>query len=274
MGSLPLSVCIPTLNEEQNLGACVAALQGAVDEVVVVDSGSTDRTVELAKDLGLKVLSFRWDGNFPKKRNWTLRNYNFQHDWILFLDADEWVTTDFLGEVESVLPSTSHVGFWIRYHNWFQGKRLRHGDTFRKLSLFKIGAGEYERFPEQWWSHLDMEVHEHPVLDGTVGSMRSILEHHDDRGLDHYHRKHEAYAEWEANRWKYLQDGESDQWEQLTLRQQFKYKNLDQWWLPSLYFLASYGFKGGFLDGEAGLTFARLKWGYFKRIQEKISSRA
>ena len=68
------------------------------------------------------------------------------------------------------------------------GARLRHGDTFRKLALFRIGAGEYEKFPEEFWSDLDMEVHEHPVLRGTIWKIHARLEHHDQKGLQILHQ--------------------------------------------------------------------------------------
>ena len=267
---LPLSVCIPVRNESGNLPACLRALSGAVDEIVVVDSGSTDGTQQIARELGATVLDFKWDGSFPKKRNWALRNHTFRHPWILFLDADERVTPAFLNELRATLPTTPHVGFWISFDNWFMGHPLKHGDVFSKLALFRIGSGEYEKFPEDWWSHLDMEVHEHPLLDGTVGHISGRLEHREDRGLEHYIAKHEAYATWEMNRYRWLQNASSEEWEKFTPRQQFKYRHLNDWWLGPLYFAVSYIAKRGFLDGQAGWTFARLKWRYFSDIRRKI----
>ena len=67
----------------------------------MVDSGSTDEAVVVSRELGAEVIEFKWDGQFPKKRNWTLRNYDFQTEWILFLDADEFVTDAFIAEVQS-----------------------------------------------------------------------------------------------------------------------------------------------------------------------------
>ena len=270
MTKIPVSICIPVRNEEQNLPRCLEALAGRFEEIVVVDSASTDRTVEIAHAAGATVLNFSWDGHFPKKRNWTLRNHAFAHPWVLFLDADECVTPAFLAELEAVIAHPSQVGFWITFTNWFMGRPLRHGDVFRKLALFRIGAGEYERFPEAWWSHLDMEVHEHPVLTGTIGEISAPLEHHDYRGLKHYLAKHNEYSTWEANRFQWLRTAPAEAWEALTSRQRFKYRHLHRWWLSWMYFVLSYGVKRGCLDGRSGYRFACLKRRYFSEVRLKI----
>ena len=237
---------------------------------MVVDSGSTDGTQEIARELGATVLDFKWNGSFPKKRNWALQNHTFKHRWILFLDADERVTPAFLDELRATLPTTSHAGFWIFFDNWFMGRPLRHGDVFCKIALFRVGSGEYERFPEDSWSHLDMEVHEYPILDGSIGKIGGRLEHREDRGLEHYIAKHDAYAEWEAKRYHWLQSASSDEWKKFTPRQRFKYRHMNDWWLGLFFFFVTYIIKRGFLDGHAGWTFARLKWRYFSDIRRKI----
>ena len=270
---LPVTVCLPVLNEEKNLPSCLEALGDAFTEIVVVDSGSRDRTTDIARSSGATVIEFQWDGTFPKKRNWFLRTHNFKTPWVLFLDGDERVTPAFLSELKVVLNSDSHSGYWISFTNWFMDKPLHHGDVFRKLALFRHEAGEYERFPEDSWSHLDMEVHEHPVLGGSIGEIKSRLEHHDFRGFEHYISKHNQYSTWEANRWVWLQSADRTSWDKLTDRQKFKYRYLDRLWLGYIYFAASYVGKKGFLDGRAGLTFALLKLRYFQDIRLKIKER-
>lgn len=131
--------------------------------MLVIDSGSEDTTFEIAREAGAEVLEFSWDGHFPKKRNWILRNYTFETTWVLFLDADEYVTEAFVAELEASLASTDCVGFWLNYERWFLGRELKYGDEFLKLALFHVGAGEYERIEESSWSGLDMEIHEYPV---------------------------------------------------------------------------------------------------------------
>ena len=151
------------------------------------------------------------------------------------------------------------------------GRRLRYGDEFRKLALFRRSAGEYERIDESRWSELDMEVHEHPVLDGEVGELRAAIEHRECRGLEHYIAKHNAYSSWEAARYVQLQqvgDGEAPGC--LTVRQQKKYRYLGRWWAAPVYFMRGYILREGFLDGWVGLCFAVLKSVYFFQVYLKI----
>lgn len=270
---LPVTVCIPVRNEERNLPSCLASLEGRFDEIVIVDSGSTDTSRQIAEVAGAKVVDFVWAGQFPKKRNWTLRNHDFKTPWVLFLDADERVTAAFVDELHGVLSHTPHVGFWVCFDNWFMGRALRHGDVFRKLALFRVGAGEYERLPEDHWSHLDMEVHEHPVLDGTTGEIAARMEHHDDQDRRRYLDKHQAYASWEARRYCWLKEAGENEWSKLTRRQRFKYRHLSKWWLGWLYWSMAYVWKRGFLDGRAGFVFNFLKRRYFSEIRSRIRER-
>lgn len=266
---LPVSVCIPVKNEEANLAACLRLL-GDFEEVVVVDSASEDRTVGIAHAAGATVLQFKWNGEFPKKRNWALRNHVFAHPWVLFLDADERMNPDFVAELRRALTGTPHSGFWISFTNWFMGRPLHHGDVFRKLALLRVGSGEYERFPEVSWSSLDMEVHEHPVLNGTTGKLSARLEHHDFRGLKNYLARHNEYSSWEANRFLWLQSAGSEAWASLNQRQQFKYRHLHRSWFGVFYWLTAFVLKMGFRDGVAGLRLAGLKRRYFHEVRLKI----
>ena len=266
---LPVTVAIPVRNEERNLPSCLARL-GRFERVVVIDSGSTDRTAEIARAHGAEVVTFAWDGRFPKKRNWFLRNHAPATPWVFFLDADEFVDDAFCDELASVLPSTAHAGFWIQYDTWFLGERLRHGDVNRKLALFRVGAGEYERIEEDRWSHLDMEIHEHPILEGTTGTLASRLDHRDDRGLEHWLRKHNDYSSWEAQRTAMLRrEGRLDD-PGLTRRQRRKYGSIGAWWLPTAYFLDAWIRRGGWRDGHAGFAYAFLKACYFWEIGLKV----
>ncbi len=293
---LPVTVIIPVKNEAVNLLRCLERLS-AFEQIVVVDSGSSDATCELAREAGAEVLQFEWNGQFPKKRNWVLQNYDFKTDWVLFLDADEFVTEAFVQELKRVLPTTDCVGFWLNYERWFLGKQLKHGDEFNKLALFRVGAGEYERIEETAWSQLDMEIHEHPILEGPIGEIAAPIEHNEYRGLHHYIAKHNEYASWEAARYLQLiaNNGEGgdlkselerggseadargvqvsslrSQFSSLTDRQQRKYRHLSKWWAAPVYFLRGYFLKRGFLDGAVGFHFAFCKAVYFYQIRLKI----
>jgi len=259
---LPITVAVPVRNEEVTLPACLARLR-RFERVVVIDSASTDRTCDIARSHGAEVVQFAWNGRFPKKRNWFLREHRPATPWVLFLDADELVDETFCDELAAVLPGTPHAGFWLTYDNWFLGRILRHGTPNRKLALFRTGAGEYERIDEDGWSTLDMEVHEHPVLQGSTGEIRARIEHRDDRGLEHWKRRHEAYANWEARRAMQLMRSGGPP---MRGRQATKYRLLGRWWLPWAYFLNDYVCRLGFLDGRVGLHHAWLKAAYFRRI--------
>lgn len=281
-----VTVVIPVKNEAKNLKRCIDAVR-SLGPVLVVDSKSTDGTPDVAGQCAAKVLDFAWDGRFPKKRNWTLRNYQFKTEWVLFLDADEFVSPEFIEEVQAAIKNTDKVGYWLNFSNHFMGRKLSGGDAFRKLALFRLGAGEYERIEEDNWSHLDMEVHEHPVLDGEVGEITTPIEHNDFRGLKHYIAKHNEYSSWEAKRYLRLvrqreqvlqrsaighQSSQEScaEWKGLTDRQKKKYRNLAKWWFAPAYFLASFIFKKGFLDGSVGFHFALMKAVYFYQIRLKI----
>lgn len=266
MVKIPVTVVVSVKNEEKNLPSCLERLD-AFEEVMVLDSQSTDSTPSIVKGFGYSLVNFKWDGKFPKKRNWALRNLSFKNDWILFLDADEKLTPEFVNEVSSLILKHDFAGFWISYENYFMGKKLRFGDQMRKLALFKKGAGEYEQIPEDSWSQLDMEVHEHPIIRGKVGMIKSPIIHNDYKGLDKYIERHNAYSTWEARRFLNLKKAG---FSNLTGRQKLKYKLLNTGLLPMIYFLGAYFVKLGFLDGKEGFFLARYKANYFFQIQTKI----
>ena len=267
---VPVSVIVPVLNEEGNLPGCLESVRDFAD-VIVVDSGSTDQTRRIAEEYSREVVSFSWNGRFPKKRNWALANCALRHEWILFLDADERVTPAFVEEILRVLPTTNMNGFQLTYDNWFMGRLLRHGDPMRKVALLRRGHGAYERTNEEEWSRLDTEVHEHMVVAGGTGRIRARVEHRDQRDLHSYFARHNEYSSWEAERW--LELNATSSLRALPRRQRMKYALMPTIGLPVAYFVASYLLKAGFLDGPAGFRFAVAKMCYFWQVQFKIRER-
>ncbi len=266
---LPVTVVIPVRNEARALPACLEGL-GAFEHVLVVDSRSTDGTRLVAEAAGAEVIDFDWPGGFPKKRNWVLLNYAFRTAWVLFLDADEIVSPAFVAEVgRRVAADQGKVGYWLTYDNVFMGGRLRYGVPQRKLALFKVGAGLYERIDDGRWSSLDMEVHEHPVLDGPVGEVREPIEHNDDRGLHAFIDKHNQYSSWEAQRYHQVVAGLTDT-RHLTKRQLLKYRNLRNRAFPFAYFALNYFAYGAMFDGWRGFVYSAFKAFYFMQVREKI----
>ena len=268
-----ITIVVPVKNEERNLPGCLENVK-AFRHVVVVDSGSTDRTLEIAAEFGREVVQFKWNGEFPKKRNWLLRNYKFQTPWVMFLDADERITSTFCEELEAFLKSNAAAECDVIscvYDNWFAGKLLRHGDAMRKTAIVRVGAAEYEKIDEDHWSDLDMEIHEHiqPRRSGAVHEISARLEHHDKRSLESHWQKHIKYADWEVGRYRQLVQ-HPERWKALTSRQKKKYSNITKWWLAPAYFIVCYFLKRGFLDGMAGLRFALFKMRYFRLIRLKL----
>ena len=269
---IPVTVVVPILNEEANLISCLESLR-RFSEVLVVDSGSTDRSAAVAEQFGVPVIRFSWNGRYPKKRNWVLLNHKFATDWVLFLDADESVDDSFCDELARKIPSGEYCGFWVTYANHFLGRELRHGVPQRKLSLFKIGSGLYEKIEEERWSSLDMEVHEHPVVNGRIGEVSARLKHDDRSGLDKFIERHRNYAIWEANRLLRL-EATPEAREKLTKRQSLKYGKLTRWWFPWAYFIYAYVIRLGFLDGGAGFTYAFYKLWYFETVRQLVKEKA
>ena len=262
-----LTVVVPVKNEEKNLPECLESVK-ALANVVVVDSGSTDATCEIAARYGREVVRFRWDGKFPKKRNWMLRNYKFKTPWVMFLDADERVTAAFLEETAATLPSTSHAVFYVCFNYWFMGRLLKHGKTPRKTAIVKVGHGEYEHIDERQWSNFDMEVHEHilPFEGASCGTIRGRLEHFDKRSLSSYYEKHNQYSDWSARRTLALRD-----YSKLPWWQRIKYRLIKSKIYPYIFFLYTYVLLGGFLDGEAGYYLALAKFMVIFQTQAKMA---
>ena len=265
---LPVTVAIPVKNEERNLARCLDRLKRFA-KIVVIDSGSTDRTREIAQEHGCEFVLFRWDGQFPKKRNWFLLNHPPATPWVFFLDADEYLTDEFIDELARALAMTTHAGFRVMYSNYFLGKKLKYGVPQIKLPIFRVGSGLYERIDEDEWSALDMEVHEHPVLEGTVGQLNTLVDHQDFKGLDAYIARHKEYASWEARRYLKLRET-PEAMAHFTAIQRRKYDSLTSCWLAPSYFLYSWLWKRGILDGWAGFVFAKMKASYFSQIRRKV----
>ena len=268
---LDITIVIPVKNEEVNLPTCIKSIgNDFVKKIVVVDSGSTDRTKEIAIEYGVEFIEFKWDGNFPKKRNWYLRNHTPTTEWVLFLDADEYLTDEFKIELSRKLSNSRDiVGYWLNYSIFFMEKKLKGGYPLSKLALFKVGFGEYEKIQEDRWSNLDMEIHEHPILKGKIETIKSKINHIDYRGISHYIIKHNEYASWEASR--YLMDiSDLEKRSRWTFKQKIRYKMLESLLIGPLYFIVSFFFMGGFKDGKIGFAFAIFKMSYFTQIYCKI----
>jgi glycosyltransferase involved in cell wall biosynthesis len=193
--ALPVSVIVPVRNEAKNLPRCLDALRD-LGEVIVVDSQSTDTTVEIAREYGAQMVQFHYQGGWPKKRQWAMDTLPLAYDWILLLDADEVLTPELTDEIRRAIQNSDMNGYYIALRMYFLGRVLRHGDaSFWKLSLFRRGKGKYEcRLKDQDSSMADMEVHEHVYVEGKTARLEHPLIHHNIEWLSRYIQKHDEYS--------------------------------------------------------------------------------
>ncbi|HSY10635.1 MAG TPA: glycosyltransferase family 2 protein [Verrucomicrobiae bacterium] len=228
MVCLSLSVVIITLNEEANLPRTLASVAWA-DEIVVLDSGSTDRTREIAESFHAKVFVEPWKG-FAGQKNSALAKAT--GDWILSLDADEELEPALAEEIRDTLAGNpTEAGFWIPRKNFFLGRWIRHGGFYPdpKLRLFRRGIGAFE----------DRVVHEDIRVQGATGKLRHPLLHHAYPSLDSYLEHMNRYSSLGA------------QMEAAKKASGFSF--IDIVIRPRLTLFYNYILRAGFLDGREGL---------------------
>ncbi|MCU1232364.1 MAG: hypothetical protein JWP63_331, partial [Candidatus Solibacter sp.] len=169
-----VSVLIPAKNEMAHIPDCIRSVAWA-DEVVVVDSGSTDGTIEAALELGARVVRFAYVPGGPKKKNWALDHVDFQNEWVLILDADERITPLLAREIDGAIEGPAQCdGYYVNRRLFFLGRWIRHAGYYPSwnLRLFRRGAGRYEEIPDFEPSNGDNEVHEHVLLRGPAGYLQ------------------------------------------------------------------------------------------------------
>lgn len=264
----PISVLIPARNEAANLAACLASV-AFCDEVVVVDSGSTDGTPDIARAAGARVVDFKWDGRFPKKKNWALANVTWRNEWVFIIDADERATPELEAAMRAVCadPHPPQTGYYVNRRFWFLDGWLNHCGYYPSWNLrfFRHTLGRYERAAGGDTGSGDNEVHEHVVLEGTAGYLPGEMEHYAFPDVATWVEKHNRYSNWEARQ---QLGGKGDDAMPTALdaglARKRKLKQL-AWRLPfrpTLRFLYHYVWRAGFLDGYRGFVFCRLMGWY------------
>jgi len=253
--SAPVSVLIPTYNEEIHLAACLASVAGWANEIFVVDSFSTDRTGEIAKSFGAQLVQHRFEG-YACQKNWALDSLTFANEWVLILDADESLTPELREEIGRILTQdTGPTGYFLNRRFIFHGKWIRHCGWYPSwnLRLFKHRLGRYEQ----------REVDEHLILDGPVGHCMNDMIHEDIRGMDAWIAKHNRYSTYNTRIYSRILSGEEAGnikprlWGNQAERKRFIKQRI---WphLPGralFFFLYMYFFRLGFLDGVHGFQF-------------------
>ena len=260
---VPLSILVPIKNEAANLPRCLASVAWA-DEIFVVDSQSTDGSQALAEKHGAKVVQFQFNGTWPKKKNWSLENLPFRHEWVFILDADEVLPPGAGAEFRAIVtnPKEPNAGYWINRRFMFMGQWLKHAYFPNwNLRLFKHKLGRYEQLTAAATNSGDNEVHEHIVVQGPAGHLKSEMDHHAFPSVEVFVEKHNRYSNWEARVAldQFLHgSGEMLQSERVGARRKLKQFSQRLPGRPLLRFLYVYLWQRGFLDGRAGYYFARM----------------
>jgi glycosyltransferase involved in cell wall biosynthesis len=268
---IPASVIIMTKNEEKNIAKCIRSV-AEFDEIFVVDSGSTDRTVEIAESLGARVVQFVWNGKYPKKKQWCLENLPFTYDWVLYVDADEEATPELVKEIGATLRSgtSEYAGYFVGYDYVFMNKVLRYGHQVYKLVLFHRQKGRFLDYDDLNASNMwEVEGHYQPQIDGKLGVFKHNMIHFDHDSLFDYFSRHNRYSDWEAvvrNNGALSNPNES----QIKIRtlQKKLFNALPAKW--AFAFFHSYFVKMGFLDGAAGFHFAFARAVYYWQVEIKM----
>jgi glycosyltransferase involved in cell wall biosynthesis len=265
---IPLSVIVLTKNEEKGLADTLSRLQD-FDQVVVVDSDSTDSTVEIARGLGAEVINFAWDGNYPKKKQWSLENVNARNKWILLLDADEYPSPELIDELRAIAPSlgrSAHSAFDINLSYRFAGKFLSHGHTVTKRSLLDPIRSRFPVVDDLEAPGIrEVEGHYQPEADGSIGSLHNRLMHDDKDPVRSWFDRHNRYSDWEAHlriNSSARRDIASKRTKKGAIFDRVPFK-------PVAFFTYSYIARLGFLDGRAGLDYALALSMYYWQIDVK-----
>jgi len=264
----PISVLIPTKNEAANLAACLASV-AFCNEVIVVDSASTDDTRRIAEAAGACFLEFEWNGEFPKKKNWALATLPWRNEWVFIIDADERVTPELAAELRAIATAAQpeHDGYYVNRRFWFLDGWLNHCGYYPSWNLrfFRHRLGRYERPAATGDTGSgDNEVHEHVLLEGSAGYLRGEMEHYAFPDIATWVEKHNRYSNWEARQQIAVSGSPSDPAIDAALARKRRLRQL-AWRLPfrpTLRFLYHYVWRAGFLDGYRGFVFCRLMGWY------------
>lgn len=195
-----LSVVLTTFNEAENIERCLFAIKDFVDEIVIVDGTSKDRTVEIAKSLGARVIVTTNKQNFHINKQMAVDNA--KGEWILQLDADEVVDIELEKEIKEIIKKNPEEnGFWIPRKNFFLGRFLMKGGQYPDytIRLYRNGKG---RLPQK-------DVHEQAEIDGKVGYLKSALLHYPYKDFAFYVSKWKRYNLFFANQIKQEMEGKS-----------------------------------------------------------------
>ena len=274
--TVPLSIFVLTYNSESDIETCLQSIAGWADELFIVDSFSTDKTIELAKKYTQNIHFHKFE-NFAAQRNWALENLPIRNDWALHLDADESLTPELKSEISELIPNNTNGldGFYIKRRFVFLNRWLRYGGNYPQTEL-------------RLWRHnlvrvIDAGALEYIAVRGRVGTLQHDMIHENRRGLSAWVTKVNMVSDWDAEEFmtgsgnarlmavddsEYVELGKT-RWLRIHV-----WNRLPLVLRPFLLFFFRYIIKLGFLDGTAGFIYCSLMhyWYYFlisSKVKEK-----
>lgn len=267
-----ITAIVLTHNEAMNIADCLRALEW-IDDVVLVDSGSTDDTIERARatrpDVRVYTHPFR---DFGEQRNWALDNTSPKHNWILFVDADERMTSPCVEAIRRVVANPSAFdGYFLTYRNIFMGRWIRHSTLYPSWQLRLLQKGRV-RFQTE--GHGQREVAE-----GPLGYIHEPFDHYPfSKGVEEWIARHNVYSTREAElilrlRLEPLRLQECFSRDPIIRRRALKRVAARLPGRPFWRFLYVYVLRGGLLDGKAGWIYAQLRVAHEIHIAAKLATR-
>jgi len=261
-----ITAIIITKNEEKNIADCITSIQSFAKRILVIDSGSDDKTQDIAKELGAEVYFHKFETH-AKQRNWAIDNLNIETKWILRIDADERFTPELCTRLEKEMElhaNDSVNGFVLEAWLFFMGKCLKYGGSRKKkLMIFKTGFGRIE----------DRRMDEHTVLsEGTSIEIKEKFLHYDFKDLTSYINKLNWYATREMQ--DYFEAKEKNETfhgankEIIKTRKKkfglyYRFPMFIRSWLLFIY---NYYLRGGFLNGKEGYIYTYLYSRFYRNL--------
>lgn len=262
---LPITVIVLTYNESRNLADCLNSVKDLTDDIIVVDSGSTDNTLEIAAHYSASIYTHPFE-NYSKQRNWAFQNVRTRYEWIMNLDADHRLTNEIVAELRTQFTQgikDEIKGFMASRRTMFMNRWIRYGGHYPVYHgvIFKKGFGLCE----------DKEYDQHFIIEGKSILLKGDVIDIITDSLSNFTARHNKWATLEANdilnikeqRKKIVPNNNGNMMEKRRY-QRMKYYSYPLFWRVFFYFFFRYFIKGGFRDGKAGLIFHLLQGFWFR----------
>lgn len=263
-----ISFIILTLNEEKHIKRCIESILPLTQNIFIIDSFSSDKTVEIAEKLGAIVLQNKWV-NYATQFNWGIKNAAIETQWIMRLDADEFLTQDLRDELKNFLPIAPKniTGLTLNYRHYFWGRWIKHGTRYPLplLRIWRSGIGSIEN---KW---MDERV---VLTEGTTKHLKSDFIHDDLNDITFFTTKHNGYSNREMvdllnKEYQFLHDDIENRLDANKNHLNLYFKNSFYSKSPLflrafVYYIYRYFFRLGFLDGTPGLVYHFLQGFWYR----------